>query len=97
VSDSSGYPERPSGSISQFEFCLHFQKFYYLQEFSHCVHLQPVRTSQVRTLHIESSVNTSHLGLRWPARTLSSRTMFHYLPGRIGVGRVTNPALLTSV
>jgi hypothetical protein len=38
VSESSGYPERPSGSISHFEFCLHFQNFYYLQEFSHCVH-----------------------------------------------------------
>jgi hypothetical protein len=28
VSESSGYPERPSGSISQFEFYLLFQNFH---------------------------------------------------------------------
>jgi hypothetical protein len=73
-------PERPSGSISLLEFCLHFQKFYYLQELSHCVHLQPARTSQVHILHIGSSANTSHLAIRWPARILSSRTVLHCLP-----------------
>jgi hypothetical protein len=80
VSESSRYPERPPGSISLCQFCFHFQNFHHLQNFSHYVQLQPARTGQVRTLHIGSSANTSHLALRWPARILSSRTVFHYLP-----------------
>ena len=80
VSESSRYPERPSGSISQFEFCLHFQNFHYLQEFLHCVHLQPVRIIYVHILHIGSSANSSHSALMWPVRILSSRTVFHCLP-----------------
>jgi hypothetical protein len=80
VSESSGYPERPSGSISICPFCLHFLNFCHLHDFSHYVQLQPARTGQVCTLHIGSSANTSHLASMWPARILSSRTVLHCLP-----------------
>ena len=77
VSESSRYPTGPSGFISQFKFYLLFQNFHYFQGFSHCIHWQLARTRKVRTLHIYSSVNSSHSASKWPARTLLSRTVLH--------------------
>ena len=80
VSESSGYPDRPSESRSPFEFYFIFQIFGYVQEFSHCTSLQPARIGRVRTLPIGFSVRFSHLAQRLPARIGSSHTVLYCLP-----------------
>jgi hypothetical protein len=80
VSESSGYPDRPSESRSFLQFYFIFQIFGYVQEFSHCTPLQPARTGQVRTLLIGFSARFSHLAQRLPARIIDSRTVLYCLP-----------------
>jgi hypothetical protein len=79
VSESSGYPDRPSESRIFLQFYFIFQIFGYVQELSHCVPLQPARTGQVRTLFIGFSARFSHLSQRLPARIKASLTVLYSL------------------
>jgi hypothetical protein len=80
VSESSGYPDRPSESKIFLQFYFIFQNFRYVQEFSHCVPLQPAGTGHVRTLFIGFSARFSHLAQRLPVRIKDSRTVLYSLP-----------------
>jgi hypothetical protein len=54
ISESSGYPDRPSGSRGLFKFCVIFQNFDYVQTFSHCNSLQPARIGRVHIFPLGS-------------------------------------------
>jgi hypothetical protein len=75
ISESSGYPDRPSRSRSLFQFCFIFQNFDYVQAFSHCTSLQPARIGRVRTLPLGFSARFSHPAQGSPARISDSRTV----------------------
>jgi hypothetical protein len=75
ISESSGYPDRPSGSRGLFQFCFIFQIFDYVQAFSHCTSLQPARIGRVRTLPLGFSARFSHPAQGSPARISDSRTV----------------------
>jgi hypothetical protein len=80
ISESSGYPDRPSGSRSLFEFYFIFQIFDYVQEFSHCTSLQPARIGRVHTLPIGFSARFSHSAQGSPVRISDTHTVLYCLP-----------------
>jgi hypothetical protein len=80
ISESSGYPDRPSGSRGLFQFYFIFQIFDYVQAFSHCTPLQPARIGRVRTLPLGFSARFSHPAQGSPARISDSRTVLYSLP-----------------
>jgi hypothetical protein len=80
ISESSGYPNRPSGSRGLFQFCFIFQNFDYVQVFSNCTSLQPVRIGRVHTLPLGFSARFSHPAQGSPARISDSRTVYYCLP-----------------
>jgi hypothetical protein len=75
ISESSGYPDRPSQFRGLFKFCFIFQIFYYVQAFLHCTSLQPMRIGRVPTLPLGFSVRFSHPTQGSLVRISDSRTM----------------------